>query len=146
MSNLTKPLWLKCLVNQFIWSFECNSDTWNFLRSWHICPTFSWYIYLKWKYIWRYIHTYIHKISIMKKNTIAKRVVILLVILMLDQFTQASLNSFDINQGTTMTSCVWSLFPLFKSYFYWFRINLKFCFQVFVESLEHANHSRLLIS
>nr|GEZ12429.1 hypothetical protein [Tanacetum cinerariifolium] len=35
----------------------------------------------------------------MKKNTIAKRVVILLVILMLHHFTQASLNSFDLNQG-----------------------------------------------
>nr|GEW88915.1 hypothetical protein [Tanacetum cinerariifolium] len=31
----------------------------------------------------------------MKKNNIAKRVVILLVILMLHHFTQASLNSFD---------------------------------------------------
>ncbi|GJU46664.1 hypothetical protein Tco_1203930 [Tanacetum coccineum] len=34
-----------------------------------------------------------------KDTTIAKRVVILLVILMLDHFTQASLNSFDLNQG-----------------------------------------------
>nr|GFB00725.1 hypothetical protein [Tanacetum cinerariifolium] len=35
----------------------------------------------------------------MKKDTIAKRVVILLVILMLDHFTQASLNSIHLNQG-----------------------------------------------
>ncbi|GKC59517.1 hypothetical protein Tco_1087115 [Tanacetum coccineum] len=35
----------------------------------------------------------------MKKNTLAKRVVILLVILMLDHVIQASSNSFDPNQG-----------------------------------------------
>ncbi|PWA95577.1 hypothetical protein CTI12_AA048210 [Artemisia annua] len=35
----------------------------------------------------------------MKKNTLAKRVVILLVILMLDHIIQASSNSFYPNQG-----------------------------------------------
>nr|GEW09583.1 hypothetical protein [Tanacetum cinerariifolium] len=36
----------------------------------------------------------------MKKNTLAKGVIILLVILMLDHFTQASSNVFDPSQGT----------------------------------------------
>ena len=43
------------------------------------------------------------KSIIMKKNTLAKGVIILLVILMLNHFTQASSNVFDPSQGTNIT-------------------------------------------